>query len=183
MTAVFPRRQVFSQFSTIGTEFTHKHTYAHYFGLPSGVGLLKLSSLRYSHPVSQFYWVYSPPQWLSPNPGSPSLGRGPAKPALSSCGGGWGVGVTETLQPRGHPLQSIQFLCGMCLKIQMCVYSQDEQPTGLFGESQQDEQTNYEVKEQQQHIRQPPTTHTHTHILLCVNYNINPCLTATWPKF
>lgn len=89
------------------------------------------------------------------------------------------MGVTETLQPRGHPLQSIQFLCGMCLKIQMCVYSQDEQPTGLFGESQQDEQTNYEVKEQQQHIRQPPTTHTHTHILLCVNYNINPCLTAT----
>lgn len=90
-------------------------------------------------------------------------------------------GGTETLQPRGHPLPSIQFLCGMCLKIQMCVYSQDEQPTGLFGESQQDEQTNYEVKEQQQHIRQPPTTHTH--ILLCVNYNINPCLTATWPKF
>lgn len=88
MTAAFPRRQVFSQFSTIGTEFTHKRIYAHYFGLPSGVGLLKLSSLRYSQPVSQFYWVYSPPQWLSPNPGSPSLGRGPAKPALSSCG--WG---------------------------------------------------------------------------------------------
>lgn len=70
-------------------------------------------------------------------------------------------GGTETLQPRGHPLPSIQFLCGMRLKIQMCVYSQDEQPTGLFGESQQDEQTNYEVKEQQQHIRQPPTTQTH----------------------
>lgn len=50
-TAVFPRRQVFSQFSTMDTEITHKRTHTHRFGLPSGVGLLKLSSHCYSRPI------------------------------------------------------------------------------------------------------------------------------------
>ena len=41
-TAAFPRRQVFSRFSTMGTEITRArtHTHMHSFSLPSGLGLL-----------------------------------------------------------------------------------------------------------------------------------------------
>lgn len=48
------------------------------------------------------------------------------------------------------------------VRVSVCVYSQDEQPAGLFGQSQQDEQTHYEVKKQQQHIRQPPVMKENT---------------------
>lgn len=40
------------------------------------------------------------------------------------------------------------------------MYSQDEQPAGLLGQSQQDEQTHDEVQQEQQHVRQPPVTKT-----------------------
>lgn len=44
----------------------------------------------------------------------------------------------------------------------MCLYSQDEQPARLLGQSEQDEQTHDEVEQQQQNIRQPPKNTTHT---------------------
>lgn len=92
----------------------------------------------------------SPPQWPSPNPESPSSGREPARPAQSSC-----QETPQTIQTRRHPEHPSRGACE-------CVYSQDEQPAGLFGQSQQDEQTHYEVKKQQQHIRQPPVMKENT---------------------
>lgn len=39
------------------------------------------------------------------------------------------------------------------------LHSQDEQPAGLFGQTQQDEETHDEVEQQQEDVRQPPTRH------------------------
>lgn len=132
---------------------THTHTAlachrgsASYSSLPSHDSPIHFLSLQpWPGSPEPFYWVYSPLQWLSRGPGSPSLGREPARPAQSSCG------ETASLQPRRPPDHPSSVSGGLCLKIHvcMCVYPQDEQPAGLFGQSQQDKQTNYKVKQQQ----------------------------------
>lgn len=71
-TAAFPRRQVFSQFSTMGTGITHKHTHTHRFGLPSWVGLLKLSTpSAIAEPIpphdSLTHFLFLPPSHPGPD--------------------------------------------------------------------------------------------------------------------
>lgn len=48
-------------------------------------------------------------------------------------------------------------------------YSQDEQPAGLFGQAQQDEQTHDEVEQQQEDVRQPPAKHNATVVFISLN--------------
>lgn len=79
MTAVFPRRQVFSQFSTMNTEITHMHTHTRRCGLLKlfavlqPVNLFNVLFTPYSSIIAltpqsgprslpQLYWVYSPLQ-------------------------------------------------------------------------------------------------------------------------
>jgi len=132
-------------------------------GLPSGVGVLKLSSL----PFTSYSW--------SPSTAHHS-GFSGSTHHHSGCLQTQGAPAQEESQPcqHGHPvggegqhkllsqedtLTISPVLYGLCLEIRECVYSQDEQPAGLLSQSQQDEQTHYKVKQQQQHIREPPVKH------------------------